>query len=71
MLEGMKKQSERPVSDVMLPIKTTVDYKDHMIKVIYEMVDNNISMIPVLKDDMVVGVVRSVDLLQEIVTMVL
>ena len=71
MLEGMKKQSERPVSDVMLPIKTTVDYKDHMIKVIYEMVDNNISMIPVLKDDKVVGVVRSVDLLQEIVTMVL
>ena len=71
MLEGMKKQSERPVSDVMRPIKTTVDYKDHMIKVIYEMVDNNISMIPVLKDDRVVGVVRSVDLLQEIVAMVL
>lgn len=71
MLEGMKKQSERPVSDVMLPIKTTVNFEDHMIKVIYELVDNNISMVPVLQDNKVVGVIRSVDLLEEIVTIVL
>lgn len=71
MVEGMRKQAERPVSDVMRPIKTTVDYEDHMIKVIYELVDNNISMIPVLKDNKVVGVIRSVDLLQEVVSIVL
>jgi CBS-domain-containing membrane protein len=71
LIEGMRKQSERPVSDIMQPIKTTVDYRDHMIKVIYEMVENNVSMIPVLKDNKVVGVVRSADLLGEVVRIVL
>jgi CBS-domain-containing membrane protein len=71
MLEGMRKQSERPVSEVMLPIRATVDAEDHMIKVIYEMVDNNVSMVPVLENNKIVGVIRSVDLLHEVVTMVL
>ncbi|MEJ2723024.1 MAG: CBS domain-containing protein, partial [bacterium] len=71
MQEGMRKQAERPVRDVMIPIKITVDYDDHIVKVIYEMVDNNVSMIPVLKDKKVVGVVRSVDLLHEVVSIVL
>jgi CBS domain-containing protein len=35
------------------------------------MVDNNVSMIPVLKDNKVVGVVRSADLLSEVVKIVL
>ena len=71
MQEGMRKQAGRRVSDVLIPIKITVDYHDHIIKVIYEMVDNNVSMIPVLKDKKVVGVVRSVDLLHEVVSIVL
>ncbi len=71
LLEGMRKQAERPVRDIMQPIKTTVDYGDHIVKVIYEMVDNNVSMIPVLKDNKVVGVVRSADLLSEVVKIVL
>jgi CBS-domain-containing membrane protein len=71
LIEGMRKQSAKPVSDIMQPIKTTVDYGDHMIKVIYEMVDNNVSMIPVIKDNKVVGVVRSADLLSEVVRIVL
>lgn len=68
-IDGMRKQSERPVSDVMIPIKTTVAHDDHLIKVIYEMVDNNVSMIPVLKNDRVVGVVRSADVLHEVASM--
>ena len=71
LLEGMRKQAERPVRDIMQPIKTTVDYRDHIVKVIYEMVDNNVSMIPVLQDNKVVGVVRSADLLSEVVNIVL
>lgn len=71
LLDGMRKRAERPVSDVMRPIKTTVNYEDHIIKLIYEMVDHNVSMIPVLKDKRVVGVIRSADLLHEVVAMVL
>jgi CBS-domain-containing membrane protein len=71
MQEGMRKQAERRVSDVMIPIKVTLNYDDHIIKVIYEMVDNNVSMIPVLKDKKVVGVVRSVDLFHEVTSIVL
>jgi CBS-domain-containing membrane protein len=71
LLEGMRKQAERPVSDVMRPIRAKVDYEDHLIKVIYEMVDNNVSMVPVLKDNKVVGVIRSTDVLSEIVKMLL
>jgi len=69
LIDGMRKQAERPVSDVMLPIRTTVSYDDHLIKVIYEMVDNNVSMIPVLKDERVVGVIRSTDVLHEVASM--
>jgi predicted transcriptional regulator len=65
----MRKQADRPVSDVMRPIKTTVQHDDHLIKIIYELVDNNVSMIPVLKDDRVVGVIRSADVLAEVARM--
>lgn len=66
LLEGLRRQAERRISEVMRPIVATVDYGDHMIKVIYEMVDRGVSQIPVLKDGKVVGVVRSVDVFSEI-----
>ncbi len=71
VLHGLRKRSERPVSDVILPIAATVDYGDHIIKVIYEMVDNNVSLLPVLKEGTVVGVVRSVDVLHEVAQILL
>jgi hypothetical protein len=40
-------------------------------KIIYEMVENNLSMIPVLENGSVVGVVRSVDVLDEVSKLVL
>jgi len=61
LLQGMRRQAERPISDVMRPIATTVDFEDHLVKVIYEMVDRGMSILPVLKEGKVVGVVRSVD----------
>lgn len=70
-LKEIKEQAERPVSDVMLPIVATVNHDDHLIKVIYEMVDNNLSLLPVLKNDKVVGVVRSVDVFHEVAKYVL
>jgi len=65
-LKHMKDHAERPVEEIMLPIISTVDYKDHIMKVISELVGQNVSLLPVLKDGKVVGVVRSVDVFQEI-----
>jgi len=66
IVAGIRKRAGRLVSEFMLPIKATINHDDHIMKAIYEMVDQNISVIPVLKDDSVVGVVRSVGLLGEL-----
>ena len=65
VIKGIKENANRTVKEVMQPIIMTVDYDDRIMKAIYEMVDNNLSLLPVLKNDEVVGVVRSVELLRE------
>ena len=66
IVEGMRGRAERLVKDFMSPIQATIDHDDHMMKAVCEMVDRNVSLLPVLKDGSVVGVVRSVDVLSEI-----
>jgi CBS domain-containing protein len=61
VMDAVKRLAEQPISEVMIPIEATVDYNDHIVRVIYEMNKHNLSLLPVLKDDKVVGVVRSVD----------
>jgi len=56
----------RLVREFLIPIKATIDHDDHIMKAMNEMVDQNTSLLPVLKDDGIVGVVRSVDVLSEI-----
>lgn len=62
----VKEQANIQVGEIMKPIKETVEHNDHIVKVMYEMVDNNLSLIPVLKDGIVIGVVRSVEALFEV-----
>ena len=71
LLEGMRRQAERQISDVMRPIVATVDFEDHLVKIIYEMVDRGLSLLPVLKEGKVVGVVRSVDAFKEVAEILL
>mgnify|MGYP001827997974 CR=1 FL=1 len=71
LLDGIRRQAERPISDVMRPIVATVDYEDHLVKIIYEMVDRGLSLLPVLKEGKVAGVVRSVDAFREIAEILL
>ncbi len=66
VIKGIRAQAERPVSDVMRPIKATLDAEDHVGKAIYEMVSFNVSLIPVLREKQLVGVVRSVDVFHEL-----
>jgi len=64
--KGMQEQASQLVTEVMQPIVTTVDYEDHLAKIIYKMINMDLYLIPVVKDKMVVGVVRSVDVFNEI-----
>ena len=71
MIKGMREQAERLVQEIMQPIRTTINHDDHLVKAIYEMVDNNVSLLPVLKEGKVVGVLRSVDVLLEVAQLLL
>jgi CBS-domain-containing membrane protein len=64
--KAVREQARRPVSDVMHPIEVTIGADDHIIKAVYEMVSLNLSLIPVVKEGRVVGVLRSVDVFHEL-----
>ncbi|MFH2037549.1 MAG: CBS domain-containing protein [Candidatus Zixiibacteriota bacterium] len=59
-------QAKQAVSNVMMPIKSTVNFDDRIAKIIYKMVHHDLNLLPVIKDEKVVGVVRSVDVFHEI-----
>ena len=66
IVAGIRKRADRLVREFMIPIKATINHDDHIMKAIYEMVDQDTSLLPVMRDNGVVGVVRSVDLLGEL-----
>jgi len=67
----MKEQSQKPVSDVMSPIKVTVNGDDPITKALFLMINENVGMMPVLQDKKVVGMVRINELFKEISDVVL
>ncbi len=67
--DAMREQAEQKVSEVMVPISTTVQHDDHLAKVIYKMLTHDLTLIPVLRDNKVVGVVRSVDVFHQIASL--
>ena len=66
VVTGIRSQADRPVSDVMCPFEETINADDHVMKAVYEMVSLNVSLIPVLHEGQLVGVVRSVDVFHEL-----
>jgi len=71
IIKNIKEKAERQVSDVMTFIKVAVDYEDSIIKALYEMIENDISLIPVLKNKKVIGVVRIEDVFHEVANLIL
>ena len=61
LIKEVREQAARPVKKVMKPLQVTIHHDDHLIKAIYEMVSYGVSLLPVLKERRVVGVVRSVE----------
>jgi len=68
---GMKEQSQKPVSEVMSPIKITVNGDAPITKALFLMISENVGMMPVITDKKVAGMVRMSDLFQEISQVVL
>lgn len=71
ILAGVIEQAESSVGDIMLPIEHTVDFHDHIFRVVYEMNASDLSLLPVIHDGQVVGVIRSVDVFREVTKMFL
>lgn len=63
---GMKKQAERPVSEVMSPIKATIQADDSLVKALFVMVRENVGLMPVIDGNQVAGMVRLTDLFLEV-----
>ena len=68
---GMREASQTPVSEVMSPIKVTIQGNDLLAKAIFMMIQENVGMMPVVQDGKVAGMVRLSDLFKEISDMVL
>jgi CBS-domain-containing membrane protein len=66
VVQGIREQARRPVSDVMQPIETILSADDHVMKAVSEMVALDLTLIPVVDQKQLVGVVRSVDAFHEL-----
>jgi CBS-domain-containing membrane protein len=66
VVQGIREQADRPVSDVMQPIHSILSADDHLMKAVYEMVSHDLTLIPVVEGKTLVGVVRSVDAFHEV-----
>ncbi|MFH1530124.1 MAG: CBS domain-containing protein [Pseudomonadota bacterium] len=69
--KGIRERADRPVTDVMRLIETTIDFDAHIIHAVYEMVNNRMSILPVTQNKRVVGVIRTVDVFHELAEVVL
>lgn len=65
VIKAIKKQTDRPVSDIMRPIKGIIDYQENLVSIIYRMIEHSVHMLPVTKNSEIVGVVRTVEVLYE------
>lgn len=62
-----KKLAERPVSEVMVPVRLFVEPDDPITKAAYLMLHNNLILLPVLENKKrLIGVVRMIELFNEI-----
>jgi CBS-domain-containing membrane protein len=68
---GMREASQKPVSEVMSPIKVTIAGGDSIAKAVFLMIKENVGMMPVVQDNKVAGMIRLSDLFTEISKLVL
>jgi CBS-domain-containing membrane protein len=64
--KSIQENAEKPIADIMRPIKCTIEAEDHLLKAISELVEQDQCLIPVLKDGKVVGVINTVVVFHEL-----
>lgn len=69
LARGVQEQAKRTVAKVMRPVVAIINYDDHLIKAVYEMVTHGLSLLPVMQHGKPVGVLRSVEVFHELVTL--
>lgn len=68
--EKLKNKAKTLVSEVLRPIEATVNIDDPLIMIIQEMVRRDEAIIPVLENEHVVGVVRTIEVLEAVAQMI-
>jgi len=68
---GLKEASQKPVSEVMSPIKVTIQGNDPIAKAVFLMIKENVGLMPVILDNKVAGMIRLSDLFKVISDLVL
>lgn len=68
---NLQEHSQRLVSEVMSPIKATVDGNAPIFKPLYLMIQENVGLMPVIQAGKVAGMIRFSDLFNEIAHIVL
>ncbi|MBM3326825.1 MAG: CBS domain-containing protein [Calditrichaeota bacterium] len=71
IMKAIQEQADQLVSEVMQPIMVTLDANDPISKIVYKMVGGDHTLLPVLSDGKIVGVIRSVDIFHEIAKILL
>jgi CBS-domain-containing membrane protein len=66
-----QEEANKPVKDVMTPVKATVKADDPVVKAAYAMVQAGLEIIPVMEGNTVVGIARLDDVFKEITRVVL
>jgi CBS domain-containing protein len=68
---GLKEASQKPVSEVMSPIKVTIQGNDPIAKAIFVMIKEDVGLMPVMEGGKVMGMIRLSDLFKVISDLVL
>ncbi len=69
--EKCKEEARKPVSEVMTPIRATVDVNDSAAKAAFIMLEADVSLVPVMEGEKIAGVLRMSDLFNELTKIVL
>lgn len=68
--EGVKEEAQKPVSEIMSPVKETVTPEDSIIKAIYIMIEKNFSILPVIEKGVAKGIIRLPEIFNELAELV-
>jgi CBS domain-containing protein len=68
---GMREASQKPVSEVMSPIRIKVEGDDPIAKAVFLMIKEDVGLMPVIQAGRVAGMIRLSDLFSEISKLVL